>query len=88
MGSWGFFGYGPWFSRLSRPAQFALMLVAPKQLHIILFERSDGRIGVYAHYEWSPYNPFVVLWHLCGRGLDVDEGVRRAREKLGLRSAA
>ncbi|KTG08587.1 hypothetical protein AUR64_18105 [Haloprofundus marisrubri] len=44
------------------------MFAAPKRLHIMLFERSDARIDVFGHLEWSPYNPFAALWHTSAVG--------------------
>ncbi|MBB6647729.1 hypothetical protein [Halobellus ruber] len=59
---------------------------ARRQLHVMLFRRSDGRRGVdvYAHEEFSCLNPAVAVRHYRGIDQRAAVGVRRARELLPL----
>lgn len=61
--------------------------LAPRQLHLMLFERSDGHTDVYAHEELSSVNPLCAMSHFTGAGQCVGAGVRRARELFDLDTA-
>lgn len=58
--------------------------LAPRQLHLMLFERPDGHTDVYAHEELSSVNPLCVMAHFTGAGQSVAAGVFRARELFDL----
>jgi hypothetical protein len=58
--------------------------LAPRQLHLMLFERADGHTDVYAHEELSSVNPLCAMSHFTGAGQSVGAGVRRARELFDL----
>lgn len=58
--------------------------LAPRQLHLMLFERSDGNTDVYAHEELSSVHPLCGLAHFSGDGQSVAAGVRRARQWFDL----
>lgn len=68
--------YGSWVYRDSP--------LAPRQLHLMLFEGDDGGTDVYAHEELSSVNPLCGASHFSGDGQSVQAGVRRAREWLPL----
>jgi len=61
--------------------------LAPRQLHLMLFERSDGHTDVYAHEELSSVNPLCAMAHFTGDGQSVAAGVVRARELFDLDTA-
>lgn len=54
--------------------------LAPRQIHLMLFENDDGTTDVYAHAELSSVNPLCGPGHFHGTGQSVREGVERARE--------
>lgn len=58
--------------------------LAPRQLHLMLFERADGQTDVYAHEELSSVNPLCAMAHFTGAGQSVGAGVRRTRELFDL----
>ena len=58
--------------------------LAPRQLHLMLFERPDGHTDVYAHEELSSVNPLCAMSHFTGAGQSVADGVFRARELFDL----
>lgn len=58
--------------------------LAPRQLHIMLFERGDGDTDFYAHEELSSVHPFCSRAHFDGTGQSVRAGVRRTREWFAL----
>jgi len=58
--------------------------LAPRQLHLMLFEREDGGTDVYAHEELSSVHPLCAPDHFRGCGQSVGAGVRRTREWLTL----
>jgi hypothetical protein len=58
--------------------------LAPRQLHLMLFENDDGTTDVYAHAELSSVNPLCGPDHFRGTGQSVREGVDRARERFAL----
>lgn len=84
LASLGYYGVnGERLEAMSRPARFLTMLVLPKKIHVTLFRAADNDdILVTAHFEFSEYNVFYTLWHFRGKGLDVDEGVRRSVDVL------
>jgi hypothetical protein len=55
-----------------------------RQLHLMLFERADGGVDVYAHDELSSVHPLYGPAHFRGEGQSVGAGVRRARRLLPL----
>ncbi|MFW5973905.1 MAG: hypothetical protein ACOCPZ_00810 [Natrialbaceae archaeon] len=61
--------------------------LAPRQLHLMLFERSDGHTDIYAHEELSSVNPLCAMAHFTGSGQSVAAGVFRARELFDLDTA-
>jgi hypothetical protein len=58
--------------------------LARRQLHLMLFERADGGVDVYAHEELSSVHPLYGPAHFRGTGQSVGAGVRRARGLLPL----
>lgn len=58
--------------------------LARRQLHLMLFRRSDGGVDVYAHEEASSVHPLAGWHHFDGAGQDVAAGVERARAALPL----
>ncbi|MXR52437.1 hypothetical protein GRX03_12580 [Halovenus sp. WSH3] len=62
--------------------------LAPRQLHLMLFENGDGTTDVYAHAELSSVNPLCGPAHFRGDGQSVSAGVERAREWLPLDTSA
>lgn len=58
--------------------------LAPRQLHLMLFERADGHTDIYAHEELSSVNPLCAMAHFTGAGQTVAAGVFRARGLLDL----
>lgn len=58
-------------------------LLARRQTHIRPYG-PDGSLVVTAHEEFNPWNPAYAVHHLLGVGIDVEAGVRTAREDLGV----
>lgn len=58
--------------------------LAPRQLHLMLFENDDGTTDVYAHEELSSVHPLCGPAHFRGDGQSVRAGVERAREWFSL----
>jgi hypothetical protein len=58
--------------------------LAPRQLHLMLFENDDGTTDVYAHAELSSVNPLCGPDHFRGTGQSVREGVDRTRAWFAL----
>jgi hypothetical protein len=62
--------------------------LAPRQLHLMLFENDDGTTDVYAHEELSSVNPLCGPSHFRGDGQSVRMGVERARQWFALDTSA
>lgn len=62
--------------------------LARRQLHLMLFERHDGAVDVYAHEEPSSVHPLAGWHHFDGLDQDVAAGVARARDILSVDSSA
>lgn len=79
VGSWARFG--PLRPRsLPWPLSTLYLLAYPYQTHVTLFPDGEGGVLVTAHHEYSAYNPLVAYWHLRGKGIDVDRGVREVTD--------
>lgn len=61
--------------------------LAPRQLHLMLFDGANGEIDIYAHEELSSVNPLCGAAHFTGVGQSVGAGVRRARDRFPLNTA-
>lgn len=61
--------------------------LAKRQLHVMLFERADSGIDIYAHEELSSIHPLHGPAHFRGEGQSVGAGVQKARELLPLETA-
>lgn len=58
-----------------------------RQVHVRTFaDHVDGPVTKAGHDEYNPWypNPLVALAHLFGIGVDVDTGVEKAAEDLGV----
>lgn len=68
--------HGDKIEDMSKPMRFLVMLLIPRQVHVMVFPR-PGETGymLAAHEEFSPYNPFLAFWHLRSKGVDIEEGV-------------
>lgn len=62
--------------------------LAPRQLHLMLFETDDGRTDVYAHEELSSVHPLCGPAHFRGDGQSVRAGVERAQNWFPLDTSA
>lgn len=56
--------------------------LALHQTHVFWFENDEGKIDVYAHYEYSSLNPLVAWKHYRAVGQKAAEGVKRVKKLL------
>jgi hypothetical protein len=61
--------------------------LAPRQLHVMIFQGPDGGTDVYAHEELSSVHPCLATEHVDGDGQSLAAGVERARALLPLDTA-
>jgi hypothetical protein len=72
--SWAFRDLPEGFDDLPRELQVAVAAMADDQLHVILFERPDGRTDIAVHHEASAINPLEGHDHYRGEEYDVERG--------------
>lgn len=78
--SWAFRDLPEYFDELPRELQVALAAMQQDQLHVILFERPDGRTDIAVHHEASAINPEQASEHYRGDGYDVQKGNSEFRD--------
>lgn len=78
--SWAFRDLPDYFDELPRELQVVVVAMTDDQLHVILFERPDGRTDVAVHHEASALNPEQASEHYRGDGYAVHRGHEEFRK--------
>jgi len=85
---YGFEKYDIWFGAdmikgMPKGIRFFMMLLIPNQRHVTLFKSDEsGEILVTAHQEYSAHSVLFAYWHMIGKGMDIDRGVREVVDEL------
>ncbi|QBI90045.1 transmembrane domain protein [Halobacterium phage ChaoS9] len=85
---YGFEKYDIWFEAeviegMPKGIRFLVMLLIPNQRHVTLFEGDEpGEVLVTAHQEYSAHSVLFAYWHMIGKGMDIDRGVREVVDEL------
>jgi len=72
--SWAFRDLPGGFDELPPAARVAVAMLQEEQLHVILFERPDGRVDIAVHDEASAINPTTGSEHYRGNEYNVERG--------------
>lgn len=72
--SWAFRDLPDAFDSLPPAAQVAVAMLQKEQLHVILFERPDGRADIAVHHEANAINPETASEHYRGDEYDIEKG--------------
>jgi len=78
--SWALRDLPAYFDDLPPLAQAAVAALQEDQLHVMLFERPDGRTDVAVHHEASSINPEQASEHYRGGEYDVQKGNAEFRD--------
>lgn len=81
--SWALRDLPPYFDELPPLAQAAVAALQEDQLHVMLFERPDGRTDIAVHHEASSINPEKAAGHFRGDEYDVQKGNEQFRRLWG-----
>lgn len=81
--SWALRDLPEFFDELPPLAQAAVAALQEDQLHVMLFERPDGRTDVAVHHEASSINPRQAAGHYRGGEYDVQKGNAEFRDVWG-----
>lgn len=82
VGSFAWRDYPPGQDSTNPLRRLYAIIVPRRQVHVMLFENADGTTDLYAHEEYSAYNPLVATLHFYGVHLSPQDGIETVRSHI------